>query len=891
MSRARGFLHRLRVLVNPAGYAREVEREIRFHLELEAMHRRGEGLDQVAAELAARRHFGNVTHVREEVRRMTIVHWLDRIGQNTRYAWRGLRQSPGFTAAVVLTLALGLGVNAATFSFLDRVFVQPPQGVAAPSEVRRLYYDQKMRSLGNPEYVRIASTVMRYPQIREIARLADSGSVGVFTAFRDSVSFTAGAKVVAARRTLANTAYFRVLGVRPALGRFFDPLEDRIETPANVTVISHDLWRNTFGGDSGVIGRTIRFRARPVTIIGVAAEGFRGIDLDRSDLWMPISHYNTDPPRTPAWYDSFQNNFSVIMRFPTAQAEQRFLDPATRAYRAVRIARYRFDTTGVLLTGPLTAAAGPGPRDQELSIALRLEGVALIVLLIALANVSNLLLVRATRRSREIAIRRALGVSRARLFEQLFIESAVLAGLAGLVSIVLGFWVGGALRALLLPQVAWARGPIDLRTAFLALAATVVVAFLVGLAPALQAWATDAAAALKSGASSANRRSSRMRAALLVTQTALSVMLLAGAGLFVKSLRNVQAIDVGYDIDRTLMATAVAERSVRTDVARVMPALMARVRAIPGVEAVAGAASGPMQGYGATMLYVPGRDSMPSVGGERGASYLDVTPGYLRATGLRLLSGRDFTESDRGGLIVNQAMAQGWWPGESAVGKCVIRGKPDAPCEPVIGVVENANTMRLMESAHKAQYLVSTDSDPHGVLVVRADPARQAAIAAIIADEMKRLVPAAEYIRVRSMLTNLEPELRPWRLGATLFTALGLLAVFVAAIGVYSVVAYAVSQRTNEMGIRIALGAQMADVIRLVLADGLRTVAFGVAAGVVVTLALGKLVSSLLYGTSARDPWVIAAATVLLMLVGVLASMVPAFRASRVDPISALRTD
>jgi hypothetical protein len=298
-----------------------------------------------------------------------------------------------------------------------------------------------------------------------------------------------------------------------------------------------------------------------------------------------------------------------------------------------------------------------------------------------------------------------------------------------------------------------------------------------------------------------------------------------------------------------------------------------------------------MEGYAVTMLYLPGRDSVPKVGDERGASHLDVSPGYLTATGLRLLAGHDFTEGDHRGLIVNKAMADGWWPGESAIGKCVIRGKPDSPCEPVIGVVENANTMRLMEDAQHAQYLVSTNDDPHTVLVVRADPARQSAIGETIKAEMKRLVPGADYIRVRSMLTNLEPELRPWRLGATLFTAMGVLALIVAAIGVYSVVAYAVSQRTNEMGIRIALGAKAADVVALVVANGLRTVAIGVVAGVLVTLALGRLVTSLLYGTSARDPLVLGGAAAVLMLIGIAASLVPALRASRVDPISALKTD
>ncbi|MEO5567441.1 MAG: ADOP family duplicated permease [Gemmatimonadaceae bacterium] len=891
MSAIRGFLHRLRVLVNPDAYAREVEREIRFHIDLETMQRRGVGLGEVSAEVAARKQFGNVTRVREEVRRMSGVELMDRIKQDVGYAWRGLRNAPGFTAAIVLTLGLGLGVNAAMFTFLDRVFVKPPAAVERPEEVRRLYYDQQMRRV---EEGRIASTVMRYPHIREIARHAEGGSVGVFTSFRDSVALTVGANVVPARRTLANTAYFTVLGVRLTLGRYFDAQEDRIETPANVAVISHSLWKRGFAGDPKVIGTTIRIQDRPITIIGVAAEGFLGIDLDRSDIWMPISHYNTAPQTVPAWYDTYRNNFSTLMRFQSANDERRFLEPATRAYQNVRIPRYGFDTTGVLRTGPLVAAAGPGSRDKEVSISLRLGGVALIVLLIAIANVSNLLLVRATRRTREIAVRRALGVSRGRLFEQLFTETALLALLAGGVSILLAFWVGAALRGLLLPRVSWATGPVDLRTSLFALSATLVVGVLVGIAPALSAWRTDVISALKAGSKSGAYRRSGLRSALLIAQAALSIVLLVGAGLFVRSLHNVQRIDLGYDADRVMIASASAQkRDITAEVDRAMPALLKRVAAIPGVEAVGSASMGPMRGSQSTPLFLPGHDSVPKVAGQRGAWFVNVTPGYFEASGLRILAGRAFSEQDDAGVVVNEAMAAGWWPGESAIGKCFVRGSRTAACVPVIGVVENVHTMSIMEKDREAWYYQaeSDSSSRRDELVIRADPARHPAIAKIVTDEIKSMVPAATQVRVRSMLTDLEPELRPWQLGAKLFTAMGLLALLVASIGVYSVIAYAVSQRANEMGIRVALGAQLGDITRLVMGEGLRTVAIGIGIGIALALAAGKLVASLLYGISPRDPLTMFAAALVLGAIGLVASVIPALRAARVNPVNALRAE
>ena len=893
MSAIRGWTHRFRVLLDPESYAREVEREIRFHLELDSMHRRGVELDQVAAELSARRQFGNVTYTREEVRRMSGIEWLDRIRQNVAYAWRGLKKSPGFTLTVVLTLGLGLGVNAAMFSFLDRVFVQAPAGIERPKEVRRLYFDQANRRTAE----RFASTVLRYPSIRELRRQAGSMPVGVFTSFRDSITLLDADRSISARRTLATTDYFKVLGVRPVLGRYFDALEDRVETRANVAVISDALWHRAFEADPRVIGKTIRIKDLPVTIIGVAGQGFQGVDLDRSDLWMPISHYGSGATiRGIPWYDSFQNNFAVIMRFADEAEEQRFLPVATRAMQSVRMQGYNFDTTGFARTGPIVLASGPGTRAKEVSISLRLGGVALIILLIAIANVSNLMLVRATRRAREIAVRRALGVTRARLFEQLFTEAALLTVLAGAASIVLAIWVGAALRALLLPRVGWASGPLDLRTSLFALAITILTGIIVGIAPALRAWGIDVVSALKAGTKNTSFGRSRLRTTLLVAQAALSVLLLVGAGLFVKSLRNVKDIDLGYDADRILTATVTSDqKGISTEVARIMPALIARVQRINGVEAAAASEVSPMQGNSATRLFLPGRDSLPSVNGSKGAYYTNVSTGYFRAAGLRLIAGRDFETSDGASIVVNEAMAKGWWPGESAIGKCVIRGSRESACLPVIGVVENTKNMSMMDQGTDAWYFVSTPEGSTGsaraALVVRADPNRHRDIAAQIKAEIAALVPSATFINVRSMMTDLEPEMRPWRLGATLFTAMGFLALLVAAIGVYSVIAYSVSQRAHEMGVRIALGARLGDISRLVVGEGLRTVAVGIVAGVVLSLAMGKLVASLLYGISPRDPSVMIGAAGILAVIGIAASVIPALRAARVDPMTTLRVE
>lgn len=823
---------------------------------------------------------------------MSGIEWLDRVRQDIGYAVRGLRRSPGFTLAVALTLGLGLGVNAAMFSFLDSVFVKPPAAVAAPNQVRRLYFDGADHRPQKEANGRMIAGIFRYPQIREMVRTADSGvQLGVFTSERDSTTIAVGANLHSARRIIANRAYFDVLGVHPALGRFFDATEDRIETPARVAVISHDLWQRAFHGDAQAIGATFTIDDRPVTVVGVAPDHFVGIELDRSDFWMPLGNYDTDPPRSPPWYDSFNNSFNVVTRLPTVTIERRFTEVATRAYRTVHMRFYIYDSTALVRTGSILSAVGPAKPDQELSVSLRLGGVALIVLLIALANVSNLLLVRATKREREIAIRRALGVTRGRLLEQLFTESLLLALIGGGSALLLAFWVGTALRRLLLPTVAWATGALDLRTVVFAAVATLVAGLLVGLAPAVYAWRPDVVASLKAGSRGAGYRRSRLRSALLIAQAALSIVLLVGAGLFVRSLRNVHAVDLGYDVDRTLIAYATSFKKPDPSpaVAAAMPAILERLAMIPGVESVASSTIGPMEGERFQRIFLPGVDTLPEVGGVRGASYVNVSPDYFKAVGIRVVAGRTFSAGDTSGMVVGRALANAYWPGQSPIGKCIILDAKEKPCIGVVGVVEDVHRYGVTELIGARYYLAGPAQ--RATVVGRAAPDRQAAVAKLIESEMKRVVPSIEGVRVRSMSANLEREFRPWRLGATLFTAMGLLALIVTAVGVYSVIAYAVGQRTNEMGIRVALGAQVADIARLVVGEGLRTVIIGVVLGLVISAALGRLIASLLFGVSVRDPLVMTLAAAVLLIIGMLASIIPALRAARVDPATALRVD
>ena len=813
---------------------------------------------------------------------------INRLRQNLSYALRGLLRAPGFAVAVVLTLGLGLGVNAAMFTFLDKVFVRAPAGVANPGEVRRLY-----PALVRPKEPggRVFMGGLFYPQVLEIARHTDSTlAIGLFASGRDSISITVGANVFPVRRTIANTGYFRTLGVRPKVGRFFDASEDRIDVGAPVAVISHALWQRAFHMDPHVVGSTVRIKDMVVTIIGVTPEPFAGIDLDRSDFWMPIGNQSSGLVNSFPWYDTYEGNFSVVVRLPTRAIEDRFIQTASRAAAPVRV-KFWGDSTAEVRAGPLLAALGPAQRNKEVSISLRLGGVALIVLLIAIANVSNLVLVRAVQREREIAIRRALGASRWRLFEQLFTESALLSGISGAVAVVLAVWAGSALRTLLLPEVNWSTGVVDWRTAAFAAVTALVAAVLVGLVPAIHAWRPELVESLKSGGKSGTYRRSRLRSTLLVAQAALSVVLLVGAGLFVRSLRNIQSIPLGFDVDRLVVATAYSDNGdLAAEMDAAMPAIIGRLSAIEGVEGVAAASSGPMQGMTGFQIFLPGRDSLPPIDGQRGAFHLTVSERYFTTVGQRVLAGRAFQRGDPRSIVVGEKMAKAYWPGQSAVGKCIILQSRDGPCVPVVGVAAEAHHMSVIDDRPGGFFYVN-GPDPKRAVILRASASGQRAISALVAGEIKRLVPRADRVQVQSMTTFLEPQLRPWKLGATLFTIMGLLALVVASIGVYSVMAYSVSQRTNEMGIRVALGAQMADIARLVVGDGLRTITVGIVTGIALSIALSRLAASMLYDISPRDPWIMIFAALVLGLIGLVACIIPAMRASRVNPVTALRLD
>jgi predicted permease len=879
---------------------REVDEELAFHFQQTVGDLTAAGMSPAAARAEAARRFGDVGRTRAALRRIDRAHlrdtrraacW-DALRQDLRYALRGLRRNPGFTAVVVVTLALGIGANAALFTVVDRLLLRPPAGVVDPGSVARVYIHETFP--GSAPITRRHTMYAEYPALRAATR-----SFAAVATYMPGSSTTLGTRTDAGARKVngagVSASFFPLLGLHPALGRFFAEDEDRIPRGAQVAVLSYGLWLERFGADRGVLGRMIRLDDKPYTVIGVAPEGFSGIDLSTVDVWIPLSVDASDA-FGPTWYQYGRAySFGVLMRLrptvPTGQASAE----ATLALRRSRVGHPHMDQQARVELGSIIAARGPGDTVKAVSIMERLIGVAGIVLLIASANIANLLLARATRRRREIAVRLALGISRARLVGQLLTESLLLAFLGGAAALLLAFWGGTLLRALAFPRVTWAGPPLDTRVLLFTAAITLVTGVLAGLAPALHASRPDLTRALKEGWRARLARPSAMRSGLLVVQAALSVVLLVGAGLYVRSLEHLRSVDLGLDAGSLIIVSAdlnagfsSADRDARYQ------RMTERLRALPGVAQASLAASAPLQSRMYYALSVPGKDSLPR---GNGPYFYAATPDFLRTLGARMERGRDFTPADGAGAprvaIVSSTMARTVWPGESALGKCLKIGGDTVPCTEVVGVVHDVHVDRVVEDPAMSYFVPLAQAPPNikaRSIVIRGsgDPST---LLAPIRTVLRSMLPAGTEPNIYVPTQFIGRELRPWRLGVLTFGAFGTLALAVAAVGLYSVVSYAVVQRTHEMGIRLALGARGTDVARLVIGQSVRVMLVGLALGAAIALAAGKLIAALLYATSAHDPLVFAVVSVTLLVVTVAASVIPARRATRVDPAVTLREE
>jgi len=900
MSWLDGVRHRLGRLFRPGALQEEVEEEFGFHLDLDAA--------QVADDTRVARRFGNRTWYREEVRRQTLFRYIDPLRQDLSYTLRALARSPGFAIAVASLLALGIGVNAAIFTLLDRLYFRYPSGIESPATLRTVYVQHFRTGDGIP----FTGSSMSYPAYQSLRRAAARPDDLMLFFTDNSLRMGRSPTAPKLRGTYASASYFTVLGVRAAIGRVYSAEEDRIGNGARVVVVAHRFWRRQLEGDTAALGRTMSIGRDSYTIIGVLPPEFTGLDLQESDVWLPLSSIPPQPWIDGPWWESDNMwSFRAVKRSTSRDSEREFEPRATIELRASnrQLNGEDADTLVQVYTGSIIEARGPGQPGQDLIISTRLAGVALIVLAIACSNLVNLLLARAVSRRREIAVRLALGISRRRLVWLLSLETLVLAGGAGIASLLAASWGGNLLRALLLPDVEWYRPALDTRVALFAGVAALLAGAVTGAIPAFQASHLNLAHAFKAGSRLGTPRQSRLRRGLVVIQAALTVMLLVGGSLFLRSLRNVQAIDIGYDADRLLfgsMQFTDGEEPPTPAFNAGMRRVIERLKGRTSVEAVAGSAFTPMWGFGAFYFYTR-TDSATSFrpppsssgSGANVPTFSAVTPGFFRATGIRLLSGNTFSGSNSGKgsaeVIVNQTMAKLVWPGRDPLGECIWFEKRDSPCYSVVGVVETVRRDRVIEPQDLAQFYLPLDNLPGQeqraeTIIVRAAPEEGRSAAQEVKVALHEVFPAG-LPTVTTMTANLEGEYRPWRLGATLFSLLGLLALLVAVAGFYSTTAYGVGQRTHEFGVRKALGARMPDVLKQVVGEGLRTVALGVILGAALSILSGRLIVALLYGVEPTDPSVLTLVSGTLLLVAALASLVPAWRATRVDPMKALAAD
>ena len=892
----REWLMRLRDWLRRDRLDRELLEELRFHREQLAREAREAGSPPEAAGDQARRRLGNQTVIREEARDRWSWPWLDHFQQDVRYALRGLRRSPGFAATVILTLGLGIGANAAMFGVIDRLMFRPFPYLRDPSTVHRVYLyalDRgQERARSSYEYTRFLDLTRWTTSFAQHAGISQ-GNMAVGTG--DAARERQVARVSA--------GFFDFFDAPPVLGRYFGPAEDSIPEGAPVVVLSHALWETEFGSEN-VIGRTLQVGNVSSTIIGVAPPGFTGVETQPAALFMPITTYAASaggPDDRHTYYTQYHWGWMRVMarRKPGVSVAAASADLSTAYRRSWNAERAQVpDLTPAELArpravaAPLKTAAGP-EAGPEARVVLWVMGVAVIVLLLACANVANLMLARALRRRRETAVRLALGVSRTRLIGQSLTESLLLALLGCAAGVVIAQWGTGVLQRLFLPPGSALEVLTDWRTLLAASGFALAAGVLTALGPFLAGDRPDLVGSLKAGGREGGAHPTRARAALLILQGALSVLLLVGAGLFVQSLDHVRSMRLGYDAGPVLFASRNLRGMQLSDSAQVQLGrrLLEAARALPGVEHATWVSSIPFWSTSNLDLYVPGIDSVRRLGRF---TYQTATAGYFETMGTRVMRGRPFTMEDRAGsppvAVVSEAMGTVLWPGSDPIGKCLRIGADTMPCTTVIGVAEDAVQNSLTDDQRLRYYLPLEQFRPargfalllrmRGSAAVQAEPVRKA---------LQPVMPGQSYITVRPLHELVDAQRRSWQIGATMFAAFGVLALLVAAVGLYGVITYNVAQRMHELGVRIALGAQARDVVRLVVGQGMRFALIGVTLGLALALIGARWIQPLLFRQSARDPATYGLVAALLLAVALAASALPALRATRADPNAALR--
>jgi predicted permease len=890
---------RLRAIFFRSGLEDELQSELSFHLEKEVERNIAHGMSPEDARQAALRGFGGVQRVKEESRDQRGVRFVEELWQDVRYGLRMMLKNPGFTTIAALTLALGIGSNTAIFSLIDALLLRP----LPVKQPEQLVIVGTIADSPNAK----SFSIFSYPVFREL-RERNAVFSGMFARSGLSLSLSGAGQTERVRGEAVSGDFYDVLGVKPLLGRLLTGTDDQTPGAHPVATLSFNFWRQRYGADPRMVGKTIHLNDYPFTVIGVEPQGFFGVEVGAApDVRIPLMMDGQVRPRggPPIFEQRGTSWLGVTARLKPnvsigeAQAGannvfQIAREPDVRRITGETTDDRNFRSLRIQLESARSGASSLSRQfSQPLSVLMCLVGV---LMLIVCLNVANLLLARAAARQKEIAVRLALGAGRFRLVRQLLAEGFLLSVLGGALGLLFARWQTKVLLGFM-PQGRTLEIAPDLRTLGFTLGLTLASVLLFGLAPALQTTRTNLIPALKNETlliSSGGRRWELGRL-LVVLQVALSLTLLVGAGLFVRSLQKLGAVDMGYHTDQVItMGLDPAQKGYKIQQLRSFyDQLSERLAGLPGVRTTSFARNAPISGmYSRFGIEVPGYSPRP--GEEMAVLFNQIGPQFFATFGAPLLRGREFGAQDTPEspkvVIVNQGLERRFFGSESSLGKRItLENYKDLE---IIGVVADAKYRNLKEAAPLTAYIPYSQYEQLGqrILVVRAT-GDAAALVAAIRGEVRSLDPTLPVFNVKTFAEQIQESVSQERLMALLSSFFGLFALLLASLGLYGVMAYAVARRTHEIGIRLALGAQKTSLLWLVLRETLQLALIGIAFGLPAALIGSRLTENLLFELKPTDPFTITAATLLLLTIATIAGYLPARRAMRVDPLIALRHD
>lgn len=865
--------------------AADVEDELGFHLSMRVEDLIRQGRAPAEARAQAEREFGDVQRIRGEMneigrkrlKREGRAEWWGSVRQDLRFALRTARRSPGFAAVAILTLALGIGATTAIFTVVRQVllrdlpFADPDRLVAAWAADPG--HDQPHGMLAVPEFEEWR------------AQGAAFAGMAAYSALPTGLTLAEGGEPVRLRTAYVSADFFSTLGLHARVGRVILPAE-HVPGRDRVVVLSYGLWRSRFGGDPGIVGRTLRLNDEPFTVVGVLPPDARFPGGD-TEAWTPLTVVpESGIPRV--WGVRWLN---VVARLrPGVTVERARSDLAMVARRLEAEHRESNEGwSGATLVSLRDDIVG-GVRGRLLVI----FGAVLLVLVLACVNLANLVLARSSLRMRELSIRSALGAGRARLARQLLTESVVLALVGGALGVALAWWGAGALLAL---DADWQRLAGPVRMDWMVLAFALLLSALTGLGfgliPATQRLEGIAETLRESArGTSAGARAHTLRSTLVALEVGLAVVLVAGAALLAESFVRLSRVELGFDADHTLYARITIPSSRYPTAEQYLPVaerMLAAVGRVPGVTEAAEIKDAPLRGAGERSYFEVPAHPARSADEQPVASYLPVSPGYFRTMGIPLKAGRDLTPQDgdeaAAGVVVSETLARSNWP-TGAVGEEIVVGKTRAR---VVGVVGDARYTKVDDAATPVVYLPQRLMTRIIVTIVARTPGDPAVLLPAVRAAIRSVEPDQPITEIGTMRAAVSQALAAPRFLTLLVGLFGVLALVLATVGVYGVVAYVVGRRTNEIGIRMALGAGSREIVAWTLRTGMAPVLVGLASGLVAALALSGVLAAQLYEVSPGDPAILAAVTALLAGVSLLASGVPALRAARLDPVEALR--